>query len=786
MCVSMRRPFLLISIAFGVLFPLARIKAAPESDPAGFKTLATSFFETHCLDCHESGTTKGGLNLEKADAAMLGTEQTDLWAHIFDRLASGEMPPPKEPRPARVDVEKLLAAIRPRLIETDRARREVVQRRLNRTEYENTIRDLLGIEIELKAFLPEDQQAGGFDNNGDALALSTEAMQGYLDAARAAVDMALVTGDRPTTETWTTDSLSEVQPYIDAGDFGYVDGRIVTYVADQSDYSKISTRAKRTPVRGRYRFQFQAATQNTTEPGFFTLSASNFAGVASKAQNLGYFEVGPEPRTFTIEAVLDAKVAVQFFALGLPGYIKKAAGARHPGVGFGPVEITGPLLDQWPPESTARLIGPVQLAGGTLADAETILRGFLPRAFRRPVSEAEVQRYTSLVRKKLEANRTFDESLRTGLIAVLCSPDFLYLREDAPPGTRRISNTELASRLSYFLWSSMPDAELLALAENEQLSDPKVLAAQVERLLHSGKAEAFVTNFTGQWLRLRQINDTTPDSKLYTKFDELLQVSMVREGEGFFREVLAENLPITNFLDSDWAMLNQRLAEHYGVPGVRGLALQKVKLPSDSVRGGVLTQAGVLKVTANGTTTSPVLRGVWVMENILGQPVPPPPPNTGGIEPDIRGATTIREQLDKHRHEESCMVCHVKIDPPGFALESFDPIGDFRTTYLRWVVHNEKEGYGSVKTGAPVDASGRLATGEPFTGIREFKKLILARSDAFAHCLTAKLLTFGLGREMGFSDREAIDLIVKQTTANGGGLRSLIHAIIESETFTTR
>jgi hypothetical protein len=369
---------------------------------------------------------------------------------------------------------------------------------------------------------------------------------------------------------------------------------------------------------------------------------------------------------------------------------------------------------------------------------------------------------------------------------VLCSPNFLYLREDERPGTRRIADFELASRLSYFLWSSMPDAELFTLAEKEQLSHPKVLAAQVERLLRDAKAERFVTNFTGQWLRLRQINDTTPDSKLYTKFDELLQVSMVREGEGFFRELLAENLPITNILDSDWAMLNQRLAEHYGVPGVRGLALQKVKLPPNSVRGGVLTQAGVLKVTSNGTTTSPVLRGVWVLENILGQPVPPPPPNTGGIEPDIRGAATVREQLDKHRHEESCMMCHVKIDPPGFALESFDPIGDFRTTYLRWVVHNEKEGYGSVKPGALVDTSGKLATGEPFTDIREFKRLLLARSDSFAHCLTAKLLAFGLGREMGFSDREAIDAIVKQTAAHGGGLRSLVHDIAESETFSSR
>ena len=215
------------------------------------------------------------------------------------------------------------------------------------------------------------------------------------------------------------------------------------------------------------------------------------------------------------------------------------------------------------------------------------------------------------------------------------------------------------------------------------------------------------------------------------------------------------------------------------------LAVRKVKLPPESVRGGVLTQAGVLKVTANGTTTSPVLRGAWVLENILGQPVPPPPPNTGTIEPDIRGATTIREQLDKHRHVESCMVCHVKIDPPGFALESFDPIGAYREKYLRWIVTNAEKGYGNVQPGAPVDASGKLPTGEAFSGIREFKKLLLARGDAFAHCLTEKLFTYGMGREMGFSDRDAIDAIVARTAKDGNGLRKLIHAIVESETFAT-
>ena len=602
---------------------------------------AAPFFERNCLDCHETGTTKGGLNLEKVDPAMSGPEQADLRTSIYDRVAKGEMPPAKRERPPKAEVDQLLAAIRPRLIESDRSRREVVQRRLNRFEYENTARNLLAIDIDLKRFLPEDQQAGGFDNNGDALAISTEAMQSYLEAARAAVDAALFTTERPKSETWQPEMLFDVKPYIDSGDYGYVDGRIVTYTTDRTDYSKIATRTIRTPIRGRYRFRFKAASHNTPNRGFFTLSASNFAGPATVTKNLGYFEVGPEPKTFDIEAVLDEGFAIQFFALGLPEWVKTEPGVIHPGVGFGQVEMTGPLVDQWPPESHTRLLGKVDLASGTIADAESILRRFLTLAFRRPVVESEVERYAALARKSMEGGRNFHQSLRTALVAALCSPHFLYLREEVRPDTRRVSDLELASRLSYFLWSSMPDAELLALAAKNQLREPKVLRAQLERLLRDSKSESFVANFTGQWLRLRDIEETTPDTKLYKKFDELLQMSMVREGEGFFRQILVEDLPISNFLDSDWAMLNQRLAEHYGVPGVQGMAMQKVKLPGDSVRGGVLTQAGVLKVTANGTSTSPVMRGVWVLENILGQATPPPPPNTGGIEPDIRGAVTL-------------------------------------------------------------------------------------------------------------------------------------------------
>jgi hypothetical protein len=752
--------------------------ALPAGGPAGF-------FQRNCFDCHDPDTAKGGLNLEKADPAMAGPEQIDLWTKVYDRVAKGEMPPAKKKRPPAEEIAAFLSSVRPRLVEADRDRRAVVQRRLNRTEYQNTIQDLLAIDIDVTGLLPPDQQAGGFDNNGEALAVSTEQMQAYLEAARRAVDAAVIVGDRPQTQTVTVSPADEVKHNPESG-LDYKDGRIILYTTDKGDYSKVATRPHRAPVRGRYRFRFTAAAYNTQDLQFFTVTSSDFAAIGATSTNLGYFDVGPEPKTFEIEALMEPKCAIQFFAFGFPTWINKSNGVKYPGIGFGDVEMTGPIVEQWPPESYTRLLGKVSLASGTLADAKEVLGRFMPRAFRRPVTDGEVDRYVDLVRTRLDAGRSFSESLRTGLVAVLCSPNFLYLREDVRPGTRHISDTELASRLSYFLWSTMPDAELLDLAAKQQLSDPKTLHAQVERMLQSAKREALVTDFTGQWLRLRQINDTTPDEKLYGKFDDLLRVSMVWEGEGFFRQLVLDDLPIVNLLDSNWLMLNQRLAEHYGIAGVHGVEMRKVALSPNSVRGGVLTQAGVLKVTANGTTTSPVLRGVWVLESILGQPTPPPPPNVGGIEPDIRGATTIREQLDKHRHVESCSVCHRRIDPPGFALESFDPIGDYRERYLRWHSTDAEKGWGNVEQGAKVDPSGKLATGEAFDDVRQFKKLLVARQDDFARCLTGKLLTYGLGREMGFSDRDGIDAIIKQADGHGRGLRSLIHAIAESEMFATR
>jgi len=755
--------------------------AADEIDPA-----AREFLSRHCAACHDEATKAGGLDLLHLGGDLTDRPHIDRWTRIYDRVSRGEMPPESEPRPEAADVREFLAAVAGPLRAADRQRREVVQRRLNRQEYENTVRDLLAIDIDLKQLLPADQQAGGFDNNGEALAISAELMGQYLQAAETALDAAIVHGEQPKTATFVVDPGSEVQKDIPRF-FGLHEGRTVIYTTDKGNYSKLSSREKRTPLAGRYRFRFEAATHNSPRPIVFSARVSDFHGLAATNIDLGYHEATEKPKTFEIEAKVGERSAIQFFLLGLPTWINDVSQGKHPGVGFGPVEITGPLYDEWPSASHRRLIGDVDLASGTIDDAARILRAFVPRAFRRPATDEETARYVSLVQSRLAAGRPFETSLRAGLAAVLCSPNFLYLCERRGDDSRTISGEELASRLSYFLWSSMPDAELLACAEKGTLRQPEVLRAQVERMLGDPRRERFLADFTGQWLRLREIDATMPDPKLYPEFDDYLKYSMVEESRGFFRVLLDENLPVRNFLDSDFAMLNGRLAEHYGLEGGQGVAVRKTSLPAESIRGGALTQAAVLKVTANGTNTSPVLRGVWVLENFLGQAVPPPPPNAGGIEPDIRGATTIREQLDKHRHVESCNVCHRHIDPPGFALESFDPVGKFRKQYLRYHIepqHADK-GWGKVVPAGNVDPSGVLSTGEKFSDLRELKQLLLKNEDRFARCLTEKLMTFALGRELGFSDRDAVEDVLKRHAAEGSGLRSLVHAIVESPPFVT-
>jgi hypothetical protein len=467
-----------------------------------------------------------------------------------------------------------------------------------------------------------------------------------------------------------------------------------------------------------------------------------------------------------------------------------------PGLALQWVDVEGPLSDPWPPESHTRLFGdlPQSTVGGKrlevvskspVEDAKRILQKFTRRAFRRAVKDDDVTPYLALVQAALDQKRSFEQAVRVGLQAVLVSPEFLFLREKPGP----LDEFALASRLSYFLWSTLPDEELLALAEQGTLHRPEVLRGQVERLLAHPKAAAFTENFVGQWLGLRDIDFTLPSHILYPEYDEMLKASMVRETELTFAEILKSDLSLANFVASDFSMLNGRLARHYGIPGVDGWAFRKTTLPPESHRGGVMTMASVLKVTANGTSTSPVLRGAWVLDRILGTPPPRPPADISAVEPDIRGATTIREQLAKHRQLASCATCHSKIDPPGFAMESFDVIGGWRENY-------RTSGRGQTVTiagsrmpylkGPEVEAGDVMPTGERFKDIDEFKQLLLKDKDGLSRALARKLLTYATGGPAEASDRADLDAVVAAVRSKNYGFRTLVHEIVQSPLFRNK
>jgi hypothetical protein len=421
------------------------------------------------------------------------------------------------------------------------------------------------------------------------------------------------------------------------------------------------------------------------------------------------------------------------------------------------------------------------------SDAERLLRTFLARAYRRPVAEADVQRFLSLFAERHGAGLGFAEAMVATYTAILASPGFVFL--DEKPG--RLDDPALATRLALFLWNSPPDDALRLRAERGELQHPDTLRAETERLLSDPRSERFRDAFLDYWIDLRKIEDSTPSTTLYNDYylDDALVEAAVAETRLVFEEMVRADLPARSIVDTDFTYLNERLAQHYGIAGVRGVAFRRVELPQDSPRGGFMTQASVLKITANGTTTSPVLRGKWIFERILGLDIPPPPP-VAAVEPDIRGAVTLRQQLEKHRSDASCASCHDKVDPPGFALENFDVMGGWRDRY-RGVDEAKTPERGRGKNGhaftfhlgLPVDAAGELPDGRTFKDVREFKRLLLENEPLFARNLAKQLITYATGAPVTFSDRMELDRILEHAKPGGHGVRSLIHAIVQSDLF---
>jgi len=784
-----------------------------------------SMFDQHCYDCHDADSKKGGLDLTELKWKPDDAENLQQWTKVFDKVQSGEMPPKKKERPPAEVSSNFLKTLHDELHTFSRHKQEsegrVVYRRLNRTEYVNTVHDLLGIDTPLRDLLPEDGTAGGFDNIGAALNLSAVHLERYLQAADLALKEATVTTPKPETKKIRTD-YNETwhdwnHPFQNIHWTHSPEGLLaIRWNGGNGPHGELGAWSPPVPD-ARYRFRIRARAMIDKEgpnanandkkrPDRHIMLKVALADWPRTGLTFGntYFEMSPtEFREFEYEArVPQGKTLWVSPYRTVPETPDERAMVGGICAVVEWVEIEGPLLEQWPPRGHQLLYGnlPLQPANAKVAtkdlrvvssqpedDARRLLSAFLPKVFRRPVTDEEVTEHLALVKEQMQKGRRFDEALRAAYKMALCSPKFLFLQEKAGP----LDDHALASRLSYGLWSTAPDDELTALAAQKKLHEPATLRAQTERMLASPKAKCFTQNFLGSWLNLRDIDFTQPDTKLYPEFEQYLQQSMVSETERFFDELLSRNLSVRNIVHSDFAMLNERLAEHYGIAGVKGEQIRKVSLTPGSRRGGFITQGAVLKVSANGTSTSPVVRGAYVLDRILGTPPDPPPKNVAAIEPDIRGATTIREQLDKHRNQQACAGCHAKLDPPGFALENFDVTGRWRTNY-RAIPDSAKDKVVNVPgtdvrfytQGRPVDPSFIMADGRPFKDVDEFKQLTLAHPEQLAHCVTEKIITHFTGAQLQFADREVVEAIVHRTASSDHGLRTLVHEVIQSRVFT--
>tara|TARA_R110002049_G_scaffold182485_2_gene350301 strand:+ start:28429 stop:30960 length:2532 start_codon:yes stop_codon:yes gene_type:complete len=820
-----------------LIFP-AIVPAAHATDPPANIVELLSW---NCTGCHDSDTKEGDLDLESLALQLNDPDNFHLWERVYDRVREGEMPPDET-----IDDEErapFLVSLHGLLEDADAARiaakGRVAARRLTRAQYERNVCELLAVDIPLREFLPADLLTHGYDTVSKSQQLSDHTMAAYLDAADAALDASfkqlLVDASTPTVRfDWTqlrrseqnTGRMAEGRPEHED---------IVSWSTRQNFYGKLP--ATIVPSDGRYRIRLSVQAVNPPPSGhvWCSIQTGLINAKASTMYWVGSFEATPQTREYEFDAwireghmlrVLPNDRGLKQVPVKLVG---EPAGTVEP-LGFPGVAIKWIEMQRIVPdrvELQQALIGDLELRPIAVQtkkikaptetpeivnperftywregpdarfkselfeserfeivtedpeqDLRELIQSFAQRAFRRPVTQKDILPYLNFARERFESDGSIRDALRAAYRTILCSPRFLYFEE--APGS--LDQYALANRLSHFLWGTGPDRKLLQLAGAGRLSNPAVLRKQTERLLADKRSTTFIDEFTDQWLKLYEINSTTPDGDLYPEYDDVLHHTLVKESYAFVKELVDRNLPARNIVDSDFTFLNSRLARHYNVDWPGGIGLQRVSLDPSSRRGGVITHASVLKVTANGTTTSPIIRGVWMLERIMGQHVPPPPANVSAVEPDIRGATSIREELEKHKNLDSCAACHIKMDPPGFALENYDVIGGWRDKYRAVADDSDKKWV----DGLPIDASHQFVSGETFNDIDEMKSILVNHPDRIARSLAMHLITYSTGASPTFADRNALDAIVAATEPSNYGIRSIIHEVVQSPLFRNK
>ncbi|MCB9922140.1 MAG: DUF1592 domain-containing protein [Planctomycetaceae bacterium] len=802
-----------------------------------------------CLDCHDGAAAEGGLDLASLAFTLDDRGLRDRWALIHDRIHAGEMPPDPQGL-SDTDRQTLLNTLSDAIAKADRV--DVITngrgplRRLTREEYEQNLRDILKLPLlDIRDMLPEDREAHRFNKTATALDMSRVQLAAYLDAAEAALQQAMADGPKPpqvekyravgTRLFSATSTFGEREAMFFAKDNKAVGAKELEILKDDSTLKLALFRSAHWPyfgyprgfvakLPGEYRVRFSARAvlqtegyqlKPATDPVPMTFRARKPSGpdVSGDVRATGgIMDIRPEPSVYETTIRLLATETFEYSLLGLPVPLARNVNGGpptyryppfpeggQPGVAFQWLEVEGPLLpESWPPPSQRILFDDFGIeitSENRTEDARRLLRRFVKIAAREPVPEEALLRFEQLILKRLEQGSPFPEAMLAGYKAFLCSSHFLYLREPSDPATGNLDQYAIASRLSHFLTNTRPDAALMELAAVGKLRDADTLRRETDRLITSPGFDRFVEGFTDYWLDLRNIRRDEPDIRLHPeyRFDDYLIESMERETRTFFTAMIRDNLPASVLVDADFVYANDRLARHYGLEPLSGSQMQKVVLPGDSPYGGLLTQAAIMKVTANGTSTSPVVRGAWIMERLIGQPPPPPPKSVPAVEPDIRGAKTIRELLALHTKSESCASCHARFDPVGLALENFDVLGGWRTRY-RGIEQNleqresvtgiDRAGHDFAYTLAePVDASGQLLDGRRFRDIHDLKALLASNPRQLARNLLHQFTLYATGTSVRFSDRAEIESMLDARESDGYRVRDLIHSLVQSRVF---
>ena len=795
-----------------------------------------------CAECHSGASAEGKLDLASLAFQLDDRAVRERWILIHDRVKAGEMPPDA----ATLSVEERASFVEElshAIAQADRA--DVAAngrgplRRLTREEFEQNLRDVLHLPLlDIRDMLPEDRESHRFNKTAVALDMSRVQLAAFLDAADAALRQARAMSPEPppvvkyravATQLFSdTSTFGEREAMFFARDNKAVDTRDLNAIeglelalfrsAHWPYFGYPRDFVARQPGEYRVRFSARAVLQTAgyqlkpaTQPVPMTFRARKPSGpdVSGDVRATGgILDIQSDVGVYETTIRLLPTETFEYSLLGLPVPLARNVNGGpptyryppfpeggQPGVAFQWLEVEGPIPpENWPPRSHQVLFQDFRteiVSSDPVDDARRLVRRFITTAAREPISEEVVHNYERLVLDQVEQGIPFPEAVLAGCQAFLCSAHFLYLQDPSAPTTGEMEHYAIAARLSHFLANTRPDATLMNLASKGGLRDAKTLRRETDRLIEGRGFERFVENFTNYWLNLRQIRRDEPDVRLYPeyRFDDYLIESMERETRTFFTAMIRENLPAGLLIDADFVYANDRLARHYGLEPLSGSGLRKVVLPDNSPYGGLLTQAAILKVTANGTSTSPVIRGAWIMERLIGQPPPPPPKSVPAVEPDIRGAKTIRELLALHANSSTCSSCHSRFDPVGLALENFDILGHWRSRYRgleqgEVVTGIDRAGHDFAYTLAePIDARGQLRDGRPFANIQELKTLLSRDQRQLARNLLHLLALYSTGTPVRFSDREEIESLLDACEENGFRVGDLIHALVQSRIF---